>query len=174
MALLDRFFGPKNDPAKGAVMPLYHQVVEKARQPHWYLDGGVPDNMDGRFEILTAILSLVMLRLEGEDGQAETNVYLTEIFVDDMDGQLREIGIGDMIVGKHMGKIMSVLGGRLSAYRAAIENPAEMNAAIARNIFAEESASDAAVTYLSSTLAQEKQRLDAISARDLIDGNADW
>ena len=48
---------------------------------------------------------------------AQESVYLTELFVDDMDGQLREIGIGDIVVGKHIGRLMSMMGGRLGAYR---------------------------------------------------------
>jgi cytochrome b pre-mRNA-processing protein 3 len=102
MSFLQNWFGNRGRDHKAALLPVYHAVVAKAREPHWYEQGGVPDTVDGRFEMITAILGLVELRLEQEPDQAQNMVYLTEIFVDDMDGQLREFGIGDMIVGKHI------------------------------------------------------------------------
>jgi cytochrome b pre-mRNA-processing protein 3 len=51
---------------------------------------------------------------------ARRGALLTELFVEDMDGQLRESGVGDVVVGKHIGKLMAVLGGRLGALRAAL------------------------------------------------------
>src|SRR3546814_21170489 len=75
---------------------------------------------DLRFDMITAILCLVLLRLEGAPETKQQSVWLTELFVDDMDGRLRQIGIGDMIVGKHIGRMMSALGGRLAAYRSGL------------------------------------------------------
>ena len=77
----------------------------------------VPDTVDGRFDMIAAVLCTVLLRLEREPEGLATTAPLTERFVDDMDGQLRQIGIGDIVVGKHIGKMMSMLGGRLGAYR---------------------------------------------------------
>ena len=79
----------------------------------------MPDTLDGRFDMIAAILALVLLRLEaeGEAGRGPS-VLLTEIFIDDMDGTLRQIGIGDYVVGKHVGRMMGALGGRLAAFRA--------------------------------------------------------
>jgi cytochrome b pre-mRNA-processing protein 3 len=98
---------------------LYASVVAEARQPHWYLRHGVPDTIDGRFDMVALVLSLALLRLENAHCEAES-VYLTERFVDDMDGQIREIGFGDLVVGKQIGGIMAVLGGRLGVYRDGI------------------------------------------------------
>lgn len=185
MSFLDRIFGPKTDPEKAALLPLYDQIVAKARAPHWYREGNVPDNLDGRFEMVAAILSLMLIRLEQDDGEARYGVYLTEIFVDDMDGQLREIGIGDMLVGKHIGKMMSALGGRLTAYRKGLRCKAEMRAAIARNIFTENAAEsgaeiregapgDAALDYLAQEFFAEKDGMDAVPAEKLISGKVGW
>lgn len=98
--------------------PLYEAIVAAARRPEWYR-AGVPDTLDGRFEMVTAILSQVLLRLEGDVAVRQESVWLTELFVDDMDGQMRQIGIGDLTVGKYVGKMMAALGGRLGAYRGA-------------------------------------------------------
>jgi cytochrome b pre-mRNA-processing protein 3 len=62
------------------------------------------------------------------------SVRLTELFVTDMDGQLRESGVGDLVVGKHIGRLMSVLGGRLGAYRAALAGQEDLGAALERNL----------------------------------------
>src|SRR4051794_41844986 len=66
--------------------------------------------------MVAAVTALVLLRLEaeGEGGRAPA-VLLTETFIDDMDATLRQVGIGDYVVGKHVGRMMSALGGRLAA-----------------------------------------------------------
>mgnify|MGYP000350127125 CR=1 FL=1 len=109
-------FGKRDDD----LAALYAAVVDEARQPHWYARYGVPDSVDGRFDMVSLVLSLILLRLERAARDAES-VRLTERFIDDMDGQIRESGFGDLGVGKQVGGIMAVLGGRLGAYRTAID-----------------------------------------------------
>jgi cytochrome b pre-mRNA-processing protein 3 len=134
LSFLSRLFGKGDDLAP--FRPLYTAVVAKARDPFWYRDGRVPDTIDGRFDMVAAVLSLVLLRLEAEGAAArEAGARVTELFVDDMDGQLRQIGFGDIVVGKHVGGLMGALGGRLTAFRAALADPAALEAAVARNIF---------------------------------------
>ena len=135
MGLLDRLLGRKTDD-RDDVRPLWHHIVSIARQRHWYADDGVPDTLAGRFDMVTTVLSLVLLRMETEESLIPPSVRLTELFVEDMDGQLREIGVGDLVVGKHMGRLMSVLGGRLGAFREALasDGPAPLQAAVARNV----------------------------------------
>ncbi|MEE9434869.1 MAG: ubiquinol-cytochrome C chaperone family protein [Sphingorhabdus sp.] len=174
MSFLERFFGPKNDPAKDALRPLYDAAVAKARALHWYERGGVPDTLDGRFEMVAAMLSLILIRLEGEDGQDENSVHLTEIFVDDMDGQLREIGIGDMMVGKHIGRMMAALGGRMGAYREGLRDEGALAGAAARNIFRTETASEDAIGHVTGAIKGAKAKLDAMPVDMIIAGAADW
>lgn len=100
---------------------LYERVVTLARAPDWYRAGGVPDTLDGRFDMVVLVLSLVLFRLEREGEQGKlAAARLTERFVEDMDGQVREIGFGDLVVGKQIGKLMGALGGRLGAYRGGL------------------------------------------------------
>ena len=122
MSLLSRLFAKREDPRE-AMRPLWHRVVEISRQPDWYAKAGVADSVAGRFDMITAILGLVLIRIEQDADDRESPVFLAELFVEDMDGQLREAGIGDVVVGKHIGKLMSVLGGRLGAYRSALQAP---------------------------------------------------
>ncbi|MBX9729605.1 MAG: ubiquinol-cytochrome C chaperone [Sphingopyxis sp.] len=133
MSLFQRLFRPKSDP-RDPYRPLYAATVARARAPVWYLDG-VPDTLDGRFDMLAALLSLVMIRLERDEEGRQPSVHLAELFVDDMDGQLRQIGIGDMIVGKHIGRMMAALGGRLGAYRDAGKDVEALRAALVRNLW---------------------------------------
>src|SRR5690242_175370 len=100
MKLLARLFGSGNDPRE-ALRPLWHRVVELAREKRWYAEHGVADTIEGRFDMITAVLALVLLRMEREPELVESSVFLTELFVEDMDGQLRERGVGDVVVGKH-------------------------------------------------------------------------
>lgn len=142
MSFIARLFGGSTDSRKDGgrdgISPLWHRVVEIAREKEWYRDCGVADTVAGRFDAITLILSIVLLRMEREPELIAPSVRLTELFVDDMDGQLRESGVGDVVVGKHIGKLMSTLGGRLGAYRTALaagpDDGQAMTDAVARNV----------------------------------------
>jgi cytochrome b pre-mRNA-processing protein 3 len=133
MSILSSLFTKKPDP-RAVMRPLYDAIVARGRNPDWYL-AGVPDTQDGRFEVIASVVALVLLRLEREAGQDQNSVWLTETFIDDMDGQLRSIGVGDFVVGKHVGKMMAALGGRLTALRDAGDDAALVRAAVVRNIW---------------------------------------
>ncbi|GAA0272140.1 hypothetical protein GCM10009127_10570 [Alteraurantiacibacter aestuarii] len=116
MSFLSRLFGTQSDPRDG-LRPLWFRVVEISRLPEYYARSGVADSVEGRFDMVVNVLTLVMLRMEKSRSLGPKAALLTELFVEDMDGQLRESGIGDVVVGKHMGRLMSALGGRLGALR---------------------------------------------------------
>ncbi|MEO8724025.1 MAG: ubiquinol-cytochrome C chaperone family protein, partial [Sphingobium sp.] len=149
MSLLARLFS-RSDPRQ-SMAALYGAVVAQGRNVHWYATGKVPDTLDGRFDMIAAALSLVLLRLEHED-QAQQGAWLTELFVDDMDGQLRQIGIGDVVVGKYIGQMMSALGGRLGAYRAAFAPGGDLGEALARNLYRGEAVNAAALAHVETRL----------------------
>jgi cytochrome b pre-mRNA-processing protein 3 len=97
-------------------------------------------------------------------------VLLTELFAEDMDGSLREIGIGDLVVGKHMGRLMGALGGRLGAFRKAGADVSELEAAANRNIFHEAAPSPEALRYVGERLARFREALEAASVEGLLAG----
>lgn len=132
--LLRSLFSARPDDT-AAIRPLWHRVVEIAREKTWYATLGVADTVPGRFDIITLVLALVLLRMEAEPDLAAPSVRLTELFVDDMDGQLRESGVGDLVVGKHVGRLMGVLGGRLGVLRETLALPDDtaLAAALVRN-----------------------------------------
>ena len=135
MPILRRLFVRKPDPRE-VLRPLWHRVVEISREPEWYAECGVADTVSGRFDMITAVLSLVLVRLERDRDCTAESALLTELFVEDMDGQLRESGIGDLVVGKHIGKLMASLGGRLGAYRVALAAKGDhvLEDAVLRNV----------------------------------------
>lgn len=134
MSFLSRLLGTQPDP-KDALRPLWQRTVEMAREPAWYRDCGMPDTVDGRYDMITTVLAVVLIRMEKSTELMTPSVHLTELFVDDMDGQLREQGIGDPALGKYMGKMVSAMGGRLGAFRDAFSaDQAAVEAAITRNI----------------------------------------
>ena len=148
--------------------PLYAAIVAEARRPDWYLSGGVPDTIDGRFDMVALVLSLVLLRLEGEDAQACAD--LTERFIADMDGTLRQDGVGDQNVGKHIGRMVSALGGRLGAYRDARGDDAAFGEALRRNLWRGEPVPDAAVAWVITAARRLAGRLDATPHAALLAG----
>lgn len=145
MSFLARLFGTAPDPRE-ALRPLWHKVVELARDPAWYAICKVADTVEGRFDMITAVLSTVAVRLETAGMHGES-ALLCEFFVEDMDGQLREFGINDVVVGKHIGRLMSVLGGRMGAYRPALlaGDMTRLEAAAGRNVSLADGGSPACV-----------------------------
>lgn len=161
-------FGTFRKP-RAETVTLYRAVVERARQPHWYLQGGAPDTIDGRFDMIAAVLALVMLRLEADPAGVVASTHLAEAFVDDIDPQLREIGIGDLLVGKHVGRMMGMLGGRLGAYREALA-AGDLAPALVRNLYRGDPPGAAAVAHVAGALTALHGRLAAIATRRLIAG----
>jgi cytochrome b pre-mRNA-processing protein 3 len=165
VSFLSRIFGKREDD-RAHVRPLWHRVVEIARDPRWYAELGVADTVAGRFDAVTLVLSLVLLRMESDEPLIEPSARLTELFVDDMDGQLRQNGIGDLVVGKHIGRLMGVLGGRLGALREALpQGDAALADVIARNVTLVGGADPAKLAQEAASLAR---RLDGLAADELL------
>ena len=168
MSLFSRLFKPQPDPREG-LRPLWHRVVELSREPALYRDDGVADTVAGRFDMITAVLALVLLRMERDRVLAGEAALLTELFVADMDGQLRETGVGDLMVGKHIGKLMSVLGGRLGAFRETLagDDGVAFEAALERNVTMADQRGTAA---LAARLRAFYTRLCALDSKRLLAG----
>jgi cytochrome b pre-mRNA-processing protein 3 len=120
----------KTDPATAA---LYAACVAAARRPVFYAAYGVPDSVDGRFDMLLLHVTLAMLRLS--DAAARQRLF-DRLFAD-MDRSLREMGVGDMRIGKKMKPMLAGFYGRAKAYRAALAEPGDeaLAAALTRNLY---------------------------------------
>lgn len=99
--------------------------------------------------------------------QARAGVELTELFVTDMDGQMRQIGFGDMVVGKQIGRMVGALGGRLGVYRAA-DGSDELRAALVRNLWRGNEPDAAGLAHVMAEVAKLRAALAATPVADLI------
>lgn len=168
MGLWQRLAGRK---AENPAAALYRAVVAQGRAPHWYEAGGVPDTVNGRFDMIASVLAIVLLRLEAEPAATESSTRLIECFVEDMDGQLRQIGIGDVVVGKRMSRMMGLLGGRLGAYRAAlIEGRGGFEEALLRNLYRAEHPGEAALAHSADSLRRLNAALAGVELDALMAG----
>ncbi len=168
MSFLSRLLGTAPDPRE-ALRPLWHRIIEVAREPQWYARGGVADTLAGRFDAVALVTALVMLRMAGRPDLKAPSARLTELFVEDMDGQMRQSGVGDLMVGKRMGKLMQALGGRIEAFRQALAEPGDdaLIAAIGRNLTLTDQGDPAAIA---AEVRKVIAALDALPDADLLGG----
>ncbi|HET6538037.1 MAG TPA: ubiquinol-cytochrome C chaperone family protein [Sphingopyxis sp.] len=166
MKSLRNLFRAKPDP-KDALRPLYDAIVTAARAPHWYIAGAAPDTLDGRFDMISLIFALVSHHIDQDPDMAVAGVHLTEILVEDMDGQLRQIGFGDMVVGKQVGRMMSALGGRIGVYRAPA-NSESFREGLVRNLWRGQPPADSAIDYVVAQAGAIQAALAATPASQLI------
>jgi cytochrome b pre-mRNA-processing protein 3 len=145
--------------------------VAAARDPDWYLAGEVPDTYDGRFDKVALVVAYVTIRLE-QLNEIQLCADLTERFITDMDGTLRQDGIGDQVVGKHIGRMVSALGGRLGAYRDAGADDAALAEALRRNLWRGAAPGEDAVAHVIARIRRLEARLAATPAAALAAG--DW
>jgi cytochrome b pre-mRNA-processing protein 3 len=130
--ILKRLFARKPDVSQS----LYEAIVAAARQQKFYAEWAVPDTVDGRFDMISLHLFLVLERLKagGTDTQ-DVRQRLTNCFFLDMDRSLREMGVGDLSVGKKVRKMAEAFYGRVAAYSAALEPGGDVEAVLRRNVF---------------------------------------
>ncbi|WP_432768648.1 MAG: ubiquinol-cytochrome C chaperone [Sphingopyxis sp.] len=166
MFSLRNLFRSTPDPRE-ARRPLWNAVVAAARAPHWYAEGTVPDTLDGRFDMVSLVLALVLHRIDDDPAQGRAGVELTELFVTDMDGQMRQIGFGDMVVGKQIGRMVGALGGRLGAYRAP-DGSDELAAALVRNLWRGQAPAAAGLAHVMAEVAALRAALASMPVGDLV------
>lgn len=136
---------------QGVIFSLYNHLVQAARNPSLYKTYKVPDTLDGRFEAIVLHIALYMAAAE-EQLEDSPNLIreLVSVFLKDMDRSLREIGIGDLSVGKEVKKMATAFYGRAEAYKKALHGKSQksMAAALKRNLYRDQNISSAAAAGL--------------------------
>lgn len=162
-----------------AAYAIYGALVSQARSRELYLNAGVPDTIEGRFEMVVLHAFLVLRRLKAATGADITPAKafgqrLFDIFFDDMDQTLREIGVGDLSVGKKIKALASSFYGRVAAYEEGLDaaDPSVLEAALRRNVFAEMDPPPAEVEALAAYVRRASAALDAEPIAGLLKGKA--
>lgn len=147
-----RFLFPRLTAAPERGEEVFAAVSATAREPHWYLQGDVPDTLDGRFRMLATLTALVIVRLEqGGDAGEAGSVALTERFIEVMEAEHRELGLGDPALGKTVRKLVGALARRVELWRSAVADPAEWQAAAKDSVHGT-SVSPAALSHVADSL----------------------
>ena len=135
---------PRLTPAPQRGEAVFAAVTARAREPHWYVEGEVPDTLDGRFRMLATLAALIIIRLEqlGEMGEA-ASVAMTERFIEVMEAEHRELGLGDPALGRTVRKLVGSLARRVEIWRTAAEAPDEWDAAARGSVYRDEVAAPA-------------------------------
>jgi len=128
----------RRSPQTHIIAALYGTIVAQARSPVFYQSYGVPDTVNGRFEMLVLHIILLLNRLRAEPDRAQAfGQGIFNHFCSDMDGNLREMGVGDLAVPANMRRIGEAFYGRQAAYDAALAaaDPVALAEVLGRTIF---------------------------------------
>ncbi len=162
-------------PAEAAGARLYAAAAAQARQPGFYLSG-VPDTPTGRFELYTLHVDLILYRLKGRGEEAaEVGQALFDTYVANLDLALRELGVGDLSVGKKMRKLGEAFYGRTKAYDAALAQLPDiepLRELIGRTVLADAAPEPAGP--IAAYVARASEGLAALSLEDVIAGRLTW
>ena len=157
----------------GYAEKLYADVIRLARRPEFFQKYGVADNVDGRFDLLSLVVILVMRRLKSldDDGKALSQNLFDSMFAD-MDLTLREMGAGDIGVSKRVRVMAEAFMGRLDSYVTAIDSNDRkaFSAALVRNLFRGNEAVDPSGKGLVDYLLALNREIDKIPAQELLTG----
>lgn len=172
--LLDRLFRTK--PALTAGRALYAAVVDQSRTPAIYEVYGAPDTVEGRFEIYTLHVFLLLDRLKRQGPQAsDTAQALFDTYVSSLDDALREMGVGDLSVGKKMRKLGEAFYGRIRGYErclAELPDTAELEALLTRTTYAGDDHGQAPA--LAAYILARREALAAQPLERLLAGDVTW
>lgn len=160
-------------PEKTAGRRLYAAAVAQARQPAFYAECGVPDTPTGRFDLIVLHGFLLMQRLSTlPEGRPLAQAFCDAV-VEDMDRNLREMGTGDLSVGKKVKKLMEGFYGRLGAYEEALQGEGSMLISVLkRNIYASAAPTDAQLQAVARYVRREAERLQNQPLERLAAGEA--
>jgi cytochrome b pre-mRNA-processing protein 3 len=172
--LLSRLFRKK--PIKVAARALYDQLSLAAREPALYGEGRVPDSPDGRFEMLALHASVLFGRLSKRGDQAEeTSQEVFNIMFSALDHALRELGVGDLSVGKRIRKLAESFYGRMAVYTGALELPegeqmGVLAEAIGVHVLEKDPATQGFATELASRIRDWTLDLQGVADETLLSG----
>jgi cytochrome b pre-mRNA-processing protein 3 len=117
---------------------VYARIVDAARAPIFYREFGVADTIEGRYEMIVLHVVLLLRRLRDKNGaDSKLAQAIVDFFASDLDRSMRELGVGDLGVGRFMKRLGEGLYGRAAAYDAALDNgdDEKLSEALLRNVY---------------------------------------
>ncbi len=155
---------------------IYNLIVQKARDPKFYTDLSVPDTIDGRFEMISLHAFLVLRRLRrSSKGASQLSQALFDYMFEDMDLSLREMGAGDMGVGKRVKAMIQGFYGRVASYEEGLRDGVQtLEAALMRNVYGTVNGSDVPVELLAEYVVKQNERLQALELVDVESAQFDF
>jgi cytochrome b pre-mRNA-processing protein 3 len=170
----DRFLKPKATETAGRA--LYAAAVAQARQPGYYETLAVPDTVEGRFELYSLQVFLLLDRLRRQGAQAaDTAQTLFDTYVSALDDALREMGVGDIVIGKKMRKLGEAFYGRVKSYEtafAAMPDDANLKALLLRTVY--DQGGGEAAPRLAQHIVAQREFLAGQGLDRLLDGHVEW
>jgi len=170
------FFGRKQDDT--SAVGLYRSIVAQARQPDFYRRHGVPDSLDGRFDMVVLHSFLVMRRLRASSLPAakELSQQLFDLQFADMDNSLREIGVGDLSVGKKVKAMAQAFFGRVEAYEAGLTTSDDgiLTDALTRNLYGTTQPALTGLIAMAGYIRAADQYLAGQADAKILAGNVDF
>ena len=162
----------KRNPDEEKARALYQSIVEQTRQPVFFRDCGVPDSLDGRFDLLVLHVFLVLHRLKRDRAQTtDLAQALFDTLFQDMDASLRELGAGDIGISRRIKTMMEAFYGRVAAYEPALEAPGQaLEEALARNLFGRRDAEPTRLAALAGYVRREAAALGRQETAALLGG----
>ena len=172
--MLRRLF--RSRPALEAGRALFRTLSAQARTPAFYTDFGVADTVEGRFELYVMHLVLALHRLKGQGSEAgEVAQASFDTFLKNLDEGLRDMGVGDLSVGKKMRKLGEAVYGRIKSYDRALaeaEPQAALVILLGRTVYEGRAGTDAAP--LARYALDAVKRLAAEPLNEVLQGRLDW
>ena len=175
MKILNEFFSFSTE--KETAHKLYGVIIEQARQPAFYRDVGVADTFDGRFDLIALHMILVIRRMKKDvEVTRKLSQALFDYMFDDIDLNLREMGIGDMGVVKRVNKMAKAFYGRLESYDSGIsqDDDVALCAALERNLFRDNEASKENLALIAAYIRRESVQLEAFEVERLLEGELEF
>lgn len=167
----------RRSPAEEAAVRLYQRIVAQARRPEFYLGCGVADTPDGRFDMLALHAYVVLRRLRADhDDTADVAQALFDLMFDDLDQNLREMGVGDIGVSRRIKAMAQGFYGRMAAYDAGLDDGASpaLSEALRRNLFRNARPSPEQIGAMERYLRRESAALAAVAADRLAGGTVEF
>jgi len=176
-------FFSRHDKIKDSAHSLFAEVVNQARQKAFYTEFSVPDSLDGRFDMVILHMVILLDRFDQEmEKEEHKNIalvirYLQEVFFDNMDQSLREMGVGDLGVGKRVKVMADAFYGRKAAYQNAFrlqDDNMELGRCLINNIYRGNSVSEDVIARLSSYIKSQIENLSGQEYSDLEKGKVQF